>query len=91
MLSFRAKIAFYLEDVTTAIGLTVNLLILALILLSLGIYVAQTYPLSATWQMWLRQLDWGILSLFGEPSKELYAPTKSLFVILLTLYSYLLM
>jgi len=27
MLSFRAKIAFYLEDVTTAIGLTVNLLI----------------------------------------------------------------
>jgi len=64
MLSFRAKIAFYLEDVTTAIGLTVNLLILALILLSLGIYVAQTYPLSATWQMWLRQLDWGILSLF---------------------------
>jgi voltage-gated potassium channel len=65
MLPFRAKIAFYLEDVTTAIGLTVNLLILALILLSLGIYVAQTYPLSATWQMWLRQLDWGILSLFS--------------------------
>ncbi|MBD2118872.1 ion transporter, partial [Microcystis wesenbergii] len=65
MLSFRAKIAFYLEDVTTAIGLTVNLLILALILLSLGIYVAQTYPLSAIWQMWLRQLDWGILSLFS--------------------------
>lgn len=65
MLSFRAKIAFYLEDVTTAIGLTVNLLILALILLSLGIYVAQTYPLSATWQMWLRQLDGGILSLFS--------------------------
>lgn len=65
MLSFRAKIAFYLEDITTAIGLTVNLLILALILVSLGIYVAQTYPLSATWQMWLRQIDGGILSLFS--------------------------
>jgi voltage-gated potassium channel len=65
MMSFRSKIAFYLEDVTTAIGLTVNLIILVLILVSLGIYVAQTYPLSSSLQVWLRHLDLGILSLFS--------------------------
>lgn len=60
----RSKIAFYLEDVTTAIGLAVNLVILGLILVSLGIYVAQTYSLSETVQFWLRQLDLVILTLF---------------------------
>jgi voltage-gated potassium channel len=60
----RSKIAFYLEDVTTAIGLTVNVVILGLIFLSLGIYVAQTYPLPESLQFWLHQLDLAILTLF---------------------------
>ncbi|MEG3437551.1 ion transporter [Pannus brasiliensis CCIBt3594] len=64
MREFRSRVAFYLEDVTTSIGLTVNLVILGLILVSLGIYVAQTYPLPETLQFWFRQLDLGILTLF---------------------------
>jgi voltage-gated potassium channel len=61
----RAKIAFYLEDVTTAIGLMVNLILFGLILVSLGIYVAQTYPLSPAIKFWLHQVDLGILILFS--------------------------
>jgi voltage-gated potassium channel len=41
----RRKIAYYLEDIETPVGRAVNLFILALILLSSAIFVAQTYPL----------------------------------------------
>jgi voltage-gated potassium channel len=41
----RQKIAHYLEDFETPVGRAVNLFILGLILLSSGIFVAQTYPL----------------------------------------------
>lgn len=41
----RQKIAYYLEDIETPIGRTVNLFILVLILCSCAIFVAQTYPL----------------------------------------------
>ncbi|MDV2998611.1 MAG: hypothetical protein N5P05_000217 [Chroococcopsis gigantea SAG 12.99] len=63
-MSLRNKIAFYLDDISTAIGLTVNLLILALIFLSLGIYVAQTYPLPPQVQILLHSIDLAILTLF---------------------------
>jgi voltage-gated potassium channel len=60
----RSKIAFYLEDVTTVIGLAVNFVILGLILVSVGIYVAETYPLPPFLQYWFRQFDLAILTLF---------------------------
>ncbi|MCA1991611.1 MAG: ion transporter [Coleofasciculus sp. S288] len=41
----RRKIAHYLEDIETPVGRAVNLFILALILLSSAIFVAQTYPI----------------------------------------------
>ena len=42
----RRKIAYYLDDIETPVGRAVNLFILALILLSSVIFVAQTYPIS---------------------------------------------
>ncbi|NEP43580.1 MAG: ion transporter [Okeania sp. SIO2H7] len=41
----RQTILFYIEDVETAIGKTINLTIVGLILLSSAIFVAETYPL----------------------------------------------
>lgn len=47
MLSFptRQTILFYIEDVQTAMGRTINLTIVVLILLSSCIFVAETYPI----------------------------------------------
>lgn len=64
MLSLREKTAFYFEDVKTSFGLALNLSILGLILLSSGIFVAQTYPLSPQITTSLRNLDLTILVIF---------------------------
>ena len=45
-LSLRGKVAFYLEDINTKIGLLLDLIILGLILLSSAIFVIETYPIS---------------------------------------------
>jgi len=58
-LSLRQKVAFYLEDTDTTIGLCSNLSILGLILLSSGIFVAQTYPISEQLTAILGIVDWG--------------------------------
>ncbi|PSF39519.1 Ion transporter [Aphanothece hegewaldii CCALA 016] len=63
-MSIREKIAFYLEDITTPIGLILNLCILGLILLSLLIYVAQTYSLPETTQIISNRLEFIILIIF---------------------------
>jgi len=49
-MSFRKRIAFYLEDIDTPAGKALNLLITGLVLLSVTIFVAQTYPLSEEWR-----------------------------------------
>jgi len=64
-LSLRQKVAFYLEDTDTTIGLCSNLSILGLILLSSGIFVAQTYPISEQLTAILGIVDWGILIVFS--------------------------
>ena len=61
---WRKKIAFYTEDVETAIGLTINLVILCLIVLSLGIFVIATYPISDRFRKSLQLIDTTILVLF---------------------------
>ncbi len=48
MPSLREKIAFYLDDVETSVGLGINLTILGLILLSSVIFIAGTYSVSTT-------------------------------------------
>ena len=63
-LSLRQKVAFYLEDTDTTIGLWSNLSILGLILLSSGIFVAQTYAISEQLTAILEIVDWAILIAF---------------------------
>ena len=62
--TWRAKIAFYLDDIETSLGLTINLLILGLIFLSLGIFVAETYPISDRLKHIFAIADTAILVLF---------------------------
>lgn len=62
--TWRTKIAFYLDDIETSLGLTINLLILGLIFLSLGIFVAETYPIGDRLKAIFAILDTAILVLF---------------------------
>ncbi len=64
-LSLRRKIAFYLEDTETSLGLWLDLVVLGLILLSSGIFVAQTYPISQQLQTILGNIDLIILIIFA--------------------------
>ncbi|GAB4147653.1 MAG: ion transporter [Cyanobacteria bacterium J069] len=64
-MSFRQRIAFYLEDIDTPTGKALNLMITGLVLLSAAIFVAQTYPLSEEWRTVLGALDLGLLFLFS--------------------------
>ncbi len=64
MPSLREKTAFYFEDTETSLGLGINLAILGLILISSGIFVAQTYPLPPQLASSLHTLDLVILVIF---------------------------
>ena len=64
-LPLRQKIAFYLSDTNTNIGLGLDLGILSLILLSSTIFVAQTYPLAAKIKASLEIIDLVILIVFA--------------------------
>lgn len=65
MYSLIKKVAYYLEDFETPIGLAIDLIILVLILLSLGIFIAETYPLSPTIKSYLTGADIVVLCLFS--------------------------
>ena len=62
--SLRQKIAFYFDDTETKQGLLLDLAILGLILLSSGIFVIQTYPVSQRMLNILSSLDLIILIIF---------------------------
>ena len=64
-LSLREKVAFYLEDTKTSLGLWSDLAILVLILLSSAIFVVQTYSLDRGWQHLLETVDLIILIIFA--------------------------
>lgn len=64
-LSLRKKVAFYLEDTRTTIGLWFNLIILGLILLSSAIFVAETYSLPEQVKNGLKITDLIILIVFA--------------------------
>jgi voltage-gated potassium channel len=59
------KISFYLEDIETPWGKTINLGVTALVLLSSGIFVAQTYAMPERLRHLLDLLDTGILAVFA--------------------------
>jgi voltage-gated potassium channel len=61
----REKIAFYLEDIETPVGKGINLAIALLVLVSSGIFVAQTYPISEVTRTSLNHLDNAILFIFA--------------------------
>ena len=62
--SLKEKIAFYLENTDTIVGLWFNLTILGLILLSSVIFVAQTYPIGKQLKIGLEYADSIILVVF---------------------------
>lgn len=63
--SLRKKVAFYLQDTRTVIGLWFNLIILGLILVSSAIFVAETYEIPEQIRNNLEILDLIILVIFA--------------------------
>lgn len=61
---FQAKLAGYFEDFETPTGRVLNFGITGLILLSCGLFVAQTYDLPPQAQQWIRWIDDGIFGFF---------------------------
>jgi voltage-gated potassium channel len=59
------KISLYLEDIEHPIGRIVNLLITGLVLVSTGIFIAETYPLSPDIRSLITKIDLIILSIFA--------------------------
>lgn len=64
-LPLRQQVSFYLEDIETPIGKTINLLITGLVLLSSAIFVAETYPLPEVVRSRLDWIDTVILWIFA--------------------------
>ena len=62
--TLRSRIRAELEEAETRWGLGINIAIAALILLSAGLFVAETYPLSPTLAHEVAILDWLILVIF---------------------------
>ncbi len=60
----RKQIGFYLEDIETPIGKTVNLTLTGLILLSSASFIAETYPLAEPVRFKLQTLDIVLLVIF---------------------------
>lgn len=63
-MTWQDQVRFYLEDIETPTGRAINLLITALVLLSVGIFVAETYALPDPIRQGLQRLDDFILILF---------------------------
>jgi voltage-gated potassium channel len=62
--SVRQQIRFYFEDIETTLGKAINLTITGLVLLSSAIFVAETYPISASARAILEVLNNLILIIF---------------------------
>ena len=59
------RIFLYLEDIENPIGRIVNLLITGLVLVSTGIFVAETYPIDPDLRSLIAKIDLIILSIFA--------------------------
>ncbi|AFY69710.1 Ion transport 2 domain protein [Thalassoporum mexicanum PCC 7367] len=65
MSSLRKQLSFYLEDIRTPLGKSIHMAIAVLVLISSGIFVAQTYDLPGSISLWLSYLDTAILVVFA--------------------------
>lgn len=72
------RIFLYLEDIENPIGRIVNLLITGLVLVSTGIFVAETYPIDPDIRSLIAKIDLIILSIFAVEYllRLLAAPNK---------------
>lgn len=61
----KQRITFYLEDIETPTGRTINLIITGLVLLSSAIFVIDTYTIPASIQTKLNAIDAAILIIFA--------------------------
>lgn len=61
----RQTTAFYLDDIETTVGKTINLSIAFLVILSSGLFVAQTYSIPAQVRLNLDLIDNAILVIFS--------------------------
>jgi len=64
-LSWRQRVAFYLADTETNLGLWIDLVVLGLILLSSAVFVIQTYPINLRLQTILAYIDFVVLIIFA--------------------------
>ncbi|MCU0551920.1 MAG: ion transporter [Leptolyngbya sp. Prado105] len=64
MIQLREKVAFYLEDIETPLGRAVTLFITALVLVSSGIFVTQTYQIPGAVREALSEIEDVILVVF---------------------------
>lgn len=64
MLPLREKIAFYLEDIDTPLGKGINLFITGLVLVSSGIFIAETYKIPIELRETLDAIEDFILAIF---------------------------
>lgn len=64
MMRSREKVAFYLEDIDTPLGKGINLLITGLVLISSGIFVAETYKIPVEIRNGLDTIEDVILAIF---------------------------
>jgi voltage-gated potassium channel len=60
----KTKISFYLDDVETSIGRGIGLVTALLVLISAGIFVAETYPIPTSVSFILHIIDTSILYIF---------------------------
>ncbi|WP_266078152.1 ion transporter [Haladaptatus caseinilyticus] len=75
---FRERVEFYLLDHRTPLGKAIDIWLLVLNLVFVGVFVAQTYSVSATTEAWLWRIEVGIalvfvveyvLRLYGAPNR----------------------
>lgn len=62
--TLRSRIGFYLDDIQTPLGVTIDLAIAELVLISTGIFVAETYSLPPQVRLFLDALNTVILWIF---------------------------
>jgi voltage-gated potassium channel len=60
----KSKISFYLDDLETSIGRGIGLVTALLVLISAGIFVAETYPIPSSLSYILNIIDTSILYIF---------------------------
>jgi voltage-gated potassium channel len=60
----RATVGFYLDDIQTPLGVAIDVIITLLVLISVGVFVAETYPLLPHVRVFLDRLNTTVLWIF---------------------------